>query len=117
MVRLAILDRIYNTALRSCHESRDPDGAPCKTDPDGNPNVFNVERNDDGSWLNNNFAKPDNKWNPKNKFVFRLRNCFFSAVFFEGTAVFLLVEIIPPTSKNFTDLFQFEGNIFKLFMR
>ena len=57
----------------------DTDGAPHKTDSDGNPNVFNVEHNDDGLWLNNNWAKPDNEWNPDNKFVFRLRNYFFSA--------------------------------------
>ena len=40
-----------------------------------NSNVFNVERNDDGSWLNNNWAKPTNKWNADDEFVFRLRKC------------------------------------------
>jgi len=48
-------------------------GRPRDTDPDGNPNVFNLKRNEDGVWLNNNWAKPDNHWNPENKFVFRLR--------------------------------------------
>jgi len=49
------------------------DGVPYTTDSDGNPSVFNVERNDDDLWLNNNIAHPTNKWNPKNEFVFRLR--------------------------------------------
>lgn len=40
----------------------------------GNPHVFNVERNEDGLWLNDNWAKPDNRWNPENSFVFRFRN-------------------------------------------
>jgi hypothetical protein len=48
-------------------------------DRNGNPNVFNLEHNDDGLWLNNNWANPDNEWNPNNKFVFRLRNSFLSA--------------------------------------
>ena len=44
-----------------------------QSDSDGNPNVFNVERNDDGSWLNNNWAKPAHEWDAGNEFVFRLR--------------------------------------------
>ncbi|MBU4421699.1 hypothetical protein KKB41_01910 [Patescibacteria group bacterium] len=56
------------------------DGAAYKTDSDGNPNVFNMERNDDGLWLNNNWAKPTNKWNPDNEIVFRLRKYFLSAI-------------------------------------
>ena len=43
------------------------------TDRNGNPNVFNLERNEDGLWLNNNWAKPENRWNSDYKFVFRLR--------------------------------------------
>ena len=39
------------------------DGTPYDTDQGGNPNVFNLERNDDGLWLNNDWAKPDNTWN------------------------------------------------------
>jgi len=47
------------------------------TDRNGNPNVFNLNHNDNGFWLNNNIAKPDNKWNPENEFLFRLRKYFF----------------------------------------
>ncbi|MBU4421698.1 hypothetical protein L6259_02545 [Candidatus Parcubacteria bacterium] len=42
-------------------------------DSDGNPDVFNVERNDDGLWLYNDWAKPTYKWNPDYEIVFRLR--------------------------------------------
>ena len=51
------------------------DGTSYDTDSAGYPNVFNLERNDDGLWLNNDWAKPDNTWNPDNEFVFRFRNC------------------------------------------
>ncbi|NBS67448.1 hypothetical protein EBT31_00850 [bacterium] len=63
---------------------------------DGNPNVFNVERNDDGSWLNNNWAKPTNKWDANNEFVFRLRKCciprLHGAVF--ALRIFKILELI-----------------------
>ncbi|OGM93552.1 hypothetical protein A2935_02905 [Candidatus Wolfebacteria bacterium RIFCSPLOWO2_01_FULL_47_17b] len=41
-----------------------------KTDSDGNLNVFNVECNDDGRWLNGNNGNPDNFWNGNNRWVF-----------------------------------------------
>src|SRR3989344_3026475 len=52
------------------------------TDSDGNPNVFNVKCNDDGTrWLNANWVNPDNEWNLDNEIVFRLRNSLhFSSV-------------------------------------
>jgi hypothetical protein len=52
------------------------------TDSDGNPNVLNVECNDDGKhWLNANWVNPDNKWNLNNEIVFRLRkHVYFSFV-------------------------------------
>jgi hypothetical protein len=50
------------------------------TDRNGNPNVFNVEHNDDGLWLNNNWANVDNKWNLDNELMFRLRKKLFSAL-------------------------------------
>lgn len=63
------------------------DGTTYTTDRDGNPNVFNMNRNADGVWLNTNNAKPSNRWNAENKFVFRTRNYFlFRALY---GAVFL----------------------------
>jgi hypothetical protein len=53
-------------------------GALHVTDSDGDLNLFNVEHNDNGLWLNTNYGDPDNFWNPDNRFVFVRRNslCF-----------------------------------------
>src|SRR3989344_6872455 len=59
------------------HTGSGTDGISYNTDRDGNPNVFNVGRNADGLWLDNNWAKPDNTWNLDNELMFRLRNYFF----------------------------------------
>lgn len=56
------------------------DGTSHGTDSDGNPNVFNLERNEDGLWLNDKWANPDNEWNLDNELVLRRRNCFLSAI-------------------------------------
>ena len=90
------------------------DGASHKTDPDGNPNVFNLERNEDGLWLNNNWAKPDNTWNPNNKFVFRFRNCFLSAALLVAVFLCWVLQILFPAAKHFPDFFQFQSNILAL---
>ena len=47
-------------------------------DSDDNPNVFNVEHDDNGQWLNSNFDNPDNFWNADNTFVFARRNSLLS---------------------------------------
>ncbi|MBI4117207.1 MAG: hypothetical protein HY451_00740 [Parcubacteria group bacterium] len=50
-------------------------GLPYITDSDGNLNVFNVEHDDNGQWLNTNWFNPQNTWNDDNRFVFvRSRN-------------------------------------------
>lgn len=54
------------------------------SDPDRNPNVFNLERNADGAWLNNNWANPMNKWNSENEFVFRLRSSVPDSIIFSA---------------------------------
>src|SRR3989338_9869010 len=43
------------------------------TERNGNPGVFDLVRDEDGLWLTNNWAKPENRWNSDYKFVFRLR--------------------------------------------
>ena len=83
------------------------DSAPHKTDPDGNPNVFNLERNDDGLWLNNDWAKPDNEWNPDNKFVFRLRNCLLSVALQVTVFLFRIIQVFLPPAKHLADFFKF----------
>jgi hypothetical protein len=40
------------------------------TDSDGDPNVFNVEHDDNDRWLNTNYDNPDNVWNGNNRWVF-----------------------------------------------
>ena len=37
---------------------------------DGDPNVLNANRNDDGRWLNTNWDKPGNQWNDDGVFAF-----------------------------------------------
>lgn len=48
------------------------DGLAYGTDSDGDLNVFNVDHDDNGRWLNSNYGKPDNVWNPDNQWVFVL---------------------------------------------
>ena len=81
------------------------DGSGDGADADGNPNVFNVNHDDNGRWLNNKWAKPDNKWNPDNQLLFRLRNSvlprYFSwRVFFFGEVRFFFhpPSILPVSS-------------------
>lgn len=50
------------------------------TDSDGNPNVFNVEHDDDGQYLNANYANPDNQWNADNVWVFGRNYAQFSCL-------------------------------------
>jgi len=53
-----------------------PEGAMYITDSNGNRKVFNLKRNDDGSWLNGNNGNPDNFYNGNVRWVFR-RNCLY----------------------------------------
>jgi len=68
-----------------------------KTDSDGNLNVFNVECNDDGRWLNGNNGNPDNFWNGNNRWVFcRPRNSLHFLSCFVGEFSFLSFPLHPP---------------------
>lgn len=60
------------------------------TDSNGNLNVFNVKRNDDGKqWLNANNGNPDNIWNGSYRWVFVRRNLLhFSPAFIVGEFCF-----------------------------
>ncbi len=44
---------------------------------DGNPNVLNANRNDDGRWVNANWDKPGNKWNDNGASAFLVPATFF----------------------------------------
>jgi hypothetical protein len=41
-------------------------------DRDGNPSVFEVERDDDELWLYSDWAKPSGEWSPDDRFAFSL---------------------------------------------
>ena len=68
---------------------------PYGTDANGNPNVFNVERNADGAWLNANNAHPDNRWNSNNRFAFAMPRKLHPSVFPRG--LFFSCLIHPPS--------------------
>lgn len=46
---------------------------------DGNPNVLNSNRNDDGQWLNANWDHPDNQWNDNGAFAFLVPETLFTS--------------------------------------
>jgi hypothetical protein len=77
-----------------------------KPDPDGNPNVFKLNRDGDDLWLEGNWANPENQWNPNNEFVFRLRKYFLfrdynARFFFLGLVrLFFHPPNILPTSSS-----------------
>lgn len=48
------------------------------SDLDGNPNVSELNRNDDKDWLNAWNANPDNQWNRENLFLFLAPNVSLS---------------------------------------
>ena len=50
------------------------------TGSDGYPDVFNVDRDVDGRWLNGNYVNPDNTWNPDDSWVFGRNYVHFSCL-------------------------------------
>ena len=92
------------------------DDVPHNTDSDGNPNVFKLERNGGGLWLNDNWAKPDNEWNPDNKFVFRLRNSFLFRGLHVAVFLFGIAEIFLPTAEHLTRFLELQRNVFAVFV-
>ncbi len=87
------------------------DGVAHVTDRDGNPNVFNLNEDDGELKLNADNAKPDNRWNSDNQFVFRLRKSFLSRALLEG-AVFLLwiAEALLPATEHLAGLIELLRN-------
>jgi len=82
------------------------------TDRNGNPNVFKLERNDNGLWLNDNWAKPDNRWNPDNQVVFTLRKYYLfpallSGVFCGLSKLFFHPQNILPISSILIAIFSY----------
>lgn len=59
------------------------DGTAYNTDRNDNPNVFNLNADGAKLKLNANNAKPDNRWNSDNQFVFLFRKCILFRAFIE----------------------------------
>lgn len=69
----------------------------CITDSDGNLNVFNVEHNDNGLWLNSNNGNPDNVWNPDNRWAFVLPRNLLHFSLLSGEFCFCNWPFHPPS--------------------
>ena len=67
------------------------------TDSDGNPNIFDVEHDDNGRWLNDNYGNPDNVWNGNNRFVFVRRKSLHFSPGFPGEFRFESCPFQPPS--------------------
>jgi len=84
-----------------------------RADRDGYPSVFNLNRDEDMLKLNANNARPENRWNADNQFVFLLRKSFFSAL---QNAVFLFgaIQTAFPCNKSSAGFLKFYGDHFNL---
>lgn len=56
--------------IQSWDYSRGGDVGDFLHNSDGDPNLLNANRNDDGAWLNAYYDKPDNEWNENGGFAF-----------------------------------------------
>lgn len=89
-----------------------------KSDADGNPTLFNVNRNDSESWLNNDNGNPDNEWNGNNRFVFLSRKSFYFSSTFIGLEEFCFINcpfqppnILPISSRRIDTEIYFLSSI------
>ena len=74
---------------------------------DGDPNLLNANRNDDGQWLNTYYDKPDNRWNRDNGFAFAVSQLSSFLSRFRGRVLFC--ELTVPAAKHFTGFVQLYG--------
>jgi hypothetical protein len=65
----------------------------------GNPHLLNSNRNDEGDWLNTNWANPDNNWNDNGAFAFGLPQLSSFLSRFGGRVLFY--ELSVPTAEHF----------------
>src|SRR3989344_2787244 len=81
----------------------DRDGALYNSD--GDPNLLNANRNDDGRWLNAYYDNPDNRWNRDNGFAFAVSQLSSFLSCFCRRVLFLYLP--APSSYHFTYLIYF----------
>jgi hypothetical protein len=75
---------------------------------DGDPNLLNANRNDDGQWLNAYYDNPDNRWNRESGFAFAVSQISsFLSLYLMGELCFVSCPFHPPSilpaSSSFTD--------------
>lgn len=85
---------------------------------DGDPNLLNANRNDDGRWLNTSYDNPDNRWNRENGFAFVLSQLSSFLHRLNGGGV-LFYDLTTPPTKHFSCIFKLnrQCNIFFIIQR
>jgi hypothetical protein len=81
------------------------EGMSCNSD--GDPNLLNANRNDDGRWLNTYYDRLDDKWNRNSGFAFALSKLFSFLLSLFCGRVFLCNKTTAPAAKIATDGIQF----------
>lgn len=72
-------------------------------DSDGDPNLLNANRNDDGQWLNTAYDNPDNRWNDDNGFAFVAPKLFSFLLSLHFAGRVFLCKASAPTAEIPTD--------------
>ena len=69
---------------------------------DGKANLLDVNRNDDGCWLNAYYDNPENRWNRDNGFAFVVSQLFsfFSLRFVGGVLFCGFRKLAVPTTQH-----------------
>lgn len=67
------------------------DGTAYRIDRDGNPNVFNLNADDEQLKLNGNIAKPGNRWNADIRFVFLSRKYILFRILYGAVFLFGII--------------------------
>lgn len=77
---------------------------------DGDLNLLNANRNDNGQWLNTYYDNPDNRWNRDNGFVFVISQLsLFLLYFLVEEFCFVSCPFHPPSIRPIS--FSFSDNI------
>jgi len=84
-------------------------------DSDGDLKLLNANRNDDGSWLNTNYDKPDNRWNRDNGFAFVVSQISsFLLYFMVEEFCFISWPFQPPSMRPISFIFSDSARYFLL---
>ena len=79
---------------------------------DGDLNLLNVNRNDDGQWLNTYYDNPSNQWNQTNGFAFVVSQLFlFLPYFLVREFCFVSCPFQPPSIRPMASIFPIKPDI------